>query len=82
MLMFDPQTAKEKPAWLEVAEKDETVRPRAKPMTDAEQRRMAPILGHVATGDLPLDIETKRAVKRYLAAVHSQAVRGDHSDGG
>jgi hypothetical protein len=49
-------------------------------MTDAEQRRMAPILGHVATGDLPLDIETKRAVKRYLAAVHSQAVRGDHAD--
>jgi hypothetical protein len=42
---------------------------------------MAPILGHVATGDLPLDIETKRAVKRYLAAVHSQAVRGDQPDG-
>lgn len=80
MIMFDPHTAQEKPSWLVVAERDETIRPREKPMTDAEQRRMAPILGHVATGNLPLDTETRRAVRRYLAAMHSQATRGDHTD--
>jgi hypothetical protein len=80
MIMFDPKIGSDKPAWLSVAEKDEAIRPREKPMTDAEQRRMNPILGHVATGDLPLDTETRRAVRRYLAAVHSQTSRGDHPD--
>lgn len=45
-------------------------------MTEAEQRRMAPILGHVATGELPMDTETKRAVKRYLEGIHRQAQHG------
>ena len=80
MIMFDPMMAKDKPLWLTVAERDESTRPREKPMTDAEQRRMVPILGHVATGRLPLDTETRRAVKRYLAAMHSQVARGDHAD--
>lgn len=80
MLMFDSQTTKGKPAWLEVPEHDETTRPKGIPMTEAEQRHMAPILGHVATGKLPLDTETRRNVKRYLDAVHRQAAHGGHAD--
>ena len=80
MIMFDPKTTETKPSWLSVPEHDETTRPRAKPMTEAEQRHIAPILGHVATGNLPLDTETKRNIKRYLETVHRQATYGGHPE--
>jgi hypothetical protein len=80
MLAFDPKTTGDKPSWLTVPEHDETIRPKGAPMTQAEQRRMAPILGHIAAGDLPLDTETKRNVKRYLDAVHRQAIHGGGPD--
>lgn len=76
MLMFDPQTQSERPTVFTIPEHDASLRPRERPMTAAEQRHLRPILGHLASGSLPLDPETRRALKRYLGAVHSQAQRG------